>query len=773
MWYNIGKFLLKFRLTILIALVLFTAFMAYEASQVKISYEFSKAIPVTNSKYIDYENFKKKFGDDGSTLVLGLQSDSFFTTKNFDALAQLKKDIEAIPGVLNFLSIENAPGLKRDDSAKRFVATKIFQPPFSPVSLDSSRKAFENLPFYNGVLYNPDSHAYLMAVSVNKDSANSGARVLLMQRVEYAVQSFEKNTALKVHISGLPYIRTKVSEKLNKEMRLFIIGSLLFSAITLLVFFRSLYAMLISLVVVGIGVVCSFATMVLLGYDITALGVLIPPLIVVIGIPNCIYFLNKYHTAYEETNSKNAAIIQMTGRMGIVTLFCNISAAIGFGVFALTQSSLLKEFGIVSGINILLLFFISLFLLPPALSYLPSPKPRHFRYLNSKKLNTVLEKITTIVFTKKILVYTISLAAIIFSITGMMRLNTQAFIVDDLPKTGSIYTNLKWFEQQFKGIMPLEIEVDTKRKNGLLRNTTTMEKINEFSNYIASGKQTAKPISFITAMKFAKQAYYDGDSVDYNLPTEFDMPFLAQYLKKNDEVDGTNKNLLKVMNSFIDSTKETARITVNMKDIGSKQLPILLKQYDSVANTIFDTSKYKITYTGATVTFLEGTKYIVDGLKSSILWALTIIAACMFFLFRSFRILLCSLIPNIIPLMFTAGIMGWTGVALKPSTVLIFSIALGIAIDVTIRFLVNYKQELPENDNNMELTLRDTIQHTGISILYTSMVLIAGFIIFCFSDFSGTKALGWLTSITLVVATVANLVLLPILIRDLSSKKKK
>lgn len=773
MWYKIGAFLLKYRLTVLIMLVLFTAFMTYKASQAKINYEFSKAIPVTNSKYIDYENFKKKFGDDGATLVLGLQADSFYTTKNFNALLQLKKDIIAIPGVLNFLSIENAPGLKRDDSLQQFVATKIFQPPFTVTSLDSSRKVIENLPFYNGVLYNPGTHAYLMAVSVNKDSANSGARVILMQRIENAVNTFEKNTALKVHISGLPFIRTKVSQKLDKEMRLFIIGSLLFSAITLLVFFRSVYAMLISLIVVGIGVICSFATMVLFGYTITALGVLIPPLIVVIGIPNCIYFLNKYHTAYQETNSKKAAIIQMTGRMGIVTLFCNITAAIGFGVFALTQSSLLKEFGIVSGINILLLFFISLFLLPPALSYLPSPKHRHFRYLHSKKLNSVLEKISAIVFTKKVMVYTVSVAAIIFSITGMMRLNTEAFIVDDLPKTGSIYTNLKWFEQQFKGIMPLEIEVDTKRKNGLLRNTAAMEKINEFSNYIASGNQTAKPMSFITALKFAKQAYYDGDSVDYNLPTEFDMPFLAQYLKKNNEADGTNKNLVRVMNSYIDSTKQTARITVNMKDIGSKQLPVLLKQYDSVAQTIFDTSKYTIKYTGATVTFLEGTKYIVDGLKSSILWALIIIATCMFFLFRSFRILLCSLLPNIIPLMFTAGIMGWAGIALKPSTVLIFSIALGIAIDVTIRFLVNYKQELPEYNNNIELTLRKTIQHTGISILYTSLVLIAGFIIFCFSDFSGTKALGWLTSITLVVATIANLVLLPILIMDFSSKKKK
>lgn len=143
----------------------------------------------------------------------------------------------------------------------------------------------------------------------------------------------------------------------------------------------------------------------------------------------------------------------------------------------------------------------------------------------------------------------------------------------------------------------------------------------------------------------------------------------------------------------------------------------------------------------------------------------------MFYLFRSFRILICSLIPNLIPLIITAGVMGWAGITLKPSTVLVFSVALGIVIDVTIRFLINYKQELPVQNGQVAPTLVQTIKHTGISIIYTSLVLIAGFIIFCFSEFGGTNALGWLTSLTLVVGTVTNLVLLPVLIISTSRKK--
>src|SRR5687767_8750339 len=140
----------------------------------------------------------------------------------------------------------------------------------------------------------------------------------------------------------------------------------------------------------------------------------------------------------------------------------------------------------------------------------------------------------------------------------------------------------------------------------------------------------------------------------------------------------------------------------------------------------------------------------------------------MLYLFKSFRILVCSLIPNIIPLVITAGVMGWAGVPIKPSTVLVFSVALGIAIDITIRFLVNYKQELNiSNHKTPHEIVIDTIHKTGISIIYTSLVLIAGFVIFCFSGFGGTQALGWLTSLTLILATLTNLVFLPTLLMSL------
>jgi predicted RND superfamily exporter protein len=274
-------------------------------------------------------------------------------------------------------------------------------------------------------------------------------------------------------------------------------------------------------------------------------------------------------------------------------------------------------------------------------------------------------------------------------------------------------------------------------------------------------------------LKFARQAYYNGDSASYGLPNSFDIAFLAEYLgSKGNDTSGKQNNFTRIVRSFMDSTRQRARISVNMADVGTKRLPEIIDSLNQRSKQIFDTAKYNIQFTGTSVTFLEGSAFIINGLKESILWAFGLIALCMLYLFRSFRILICSLVPNVIPLIITAGVMGWAGVAIKPSTVLVFSVALGIAIDITIRFLVNYKQETELSKKAPREIVIDTIHKTGISIIYTSLVLIAGFIIFCVSDFGGTKALGWLTSLTLVLATLTNLIFLPALLLTLVKKKK-
>ncbi len=801
MWKSIAVAVLRFRYLLLLLLLLLTVFFGYHASKVRLGYEFSRAIPTDNPKYLSFERFKKTFGDNGGLLVIAAQTDRFFDSAFFNDFRLLQRQIKGIRGMEGILSVPAAVNLVRQQTSEKLQAVPVFPDTvLTQAQIDSGRTVFYSLPFYRGLLYNPQTSSYMMAVTVNNQLFNSPERTAIISNLLSHTTAFEKKHNLPLRMSGLPLIRTILSDRIKAEMKYFLIGSLVLSALILLLFFRSFSAMLLSLAVVGIGVVWSVGFLHLLGYKISLLTALIPPLVIVIGIPNCIYFLNKYHTSYLESNNRKEAIINMISKMGVVTLFCNITAAIGFAVFALTRSAVLKEFGAVAGTNIFLLFFISLFLLPPVLSLLPLPKERHMQYLHNRRLKRWLAGIERWSLNHRKLIFGVTGVVLLLSVAGITRLRSVGYIVDDVPKGDKIYTDLKFFEENFGGVMPLEVVIDTKRRQGVTRNLQNLVKMDSLVQYLSAREDLGKALTLTEGLKFAKQAFFEGDSTFYSMPGENDLLALRPYLQQNADTATKDssagaKGFSRLTSSFMDSDRQQARISVTMKDVGSEKLPEVLESIQARAEEIFNRDsiealsattatkeenkgdslwgkrKVDIELTGGSVTFLEGSRFIINGLRESILWAFLLIALCMLYLFRSLRILLCSLIPNLIPLIITAGIMGWAGVPLKPSTVLIFSVALGIAIDITIRFLVNYKQQLAGNNADVQKTVIETVYSTGVSIFYTSVVLTAGFVIFCFSGFGGTQALGWLTSVTLVTATFANLVLLPALLLAFFRKK--
>ena len=785
MWESIARLILRYRLLWLILLLSVTAFMGYRASRVQLSYDFTRTIPTDNPKYKEYQEFRQRFGDDGNLLLVAVQSDKLFQADVFRDFVGLTDRLKKVPGVDGVLGFSSAVNLIKDSATQKFKSLPVFSTPYTQARIDSGKAVLLGLPFYQGLLYNSGTNTWMTGINVNKEVMNSKKRIETVGNITREIDSFGVQHDIAMHYSGLPLIRTRMAVKIAKQTTWFLLGSVLILSIILFLFFRSISTVLMSLAVVIIGVVFALGTMDLFGFKITLLNALTPTLVVVIGIPNCIYFMNKYHTAFRDTGDKRAALILMIGRMGIVTLMCNLTAAIGFGVFALTRSAILNEFGVVAGINIMLLFFISIILIPVVLSYLPVPVSRQMRYLQNRRLMAVLRKLEDWTLRHRRPVYLVTFLVLVVSVAGMFRLQSEGFILDDLPKNDPLYTEMKFFERNFKGVMPLEIVIDTKRRKGLRAGTVKLlDSVDELAKYIAARPEMARPLSLEEGLKFVRQAYYGGDSSNYAVPNSADFAFLSQYLSGGGDSAGKGgagqgaaakgaggNQLTQLLHNYVDTNQQRLRISVRMADVGSKRLPFVLADLQRETGRLFDSSKYTVQFTGTSVTYLEGSAFVIKGLRDSIQWSFLLIAGCMLALFRSVRILFCSLVPNIIPLIVTAGIMGWAGVRLKPSTVIVFSIALGIAIDITIRFLVNYKQEKP-GPGGSEQAVVDTINKTGISIIYTSMVLIAGFVIFCLSDFGGILALGWLTSVTLVVATATNLIFLPVLLLTLTRSRR-
>jgi predicted RND superfamily exporter protein len=819
MWEKIANTILRNRLALIIFLILTTVLMLYKATQVQLQYNNPKFIPDDDPDFITYTEFKKTFGDDGSVMVVGINDPKIRNLDFFNDWYDLTESLDSLEDVKQVLSIANIRDIKKKQVTKYFdqdsFSTEVFEinplllkKPQSQAELDAAFNRISELRFYEGLLFKDSSNFTLLAITLDKKILDTEKRLPYVSSLHEQIDAVCKKHNVEVHYSGLPYIRTVMSKMVQKEMIRFTLVSILLTSLILWFFFRSFPTLILSILTVIIGVIWCLGILVLLGYKITAFFALLPPLMVVIGIANCIYLLNKYHEEYRTHQNKIKALQRVISKVGLAVLFTNLTTAVGFGVFVLTGSTVLQEFGLTAFLSIMGVFLISLILIPVLFSYLPPPKTKHTKHLDYKFLNKLIDKIIAIVQKNRRWVYTSTIALVILSFIGMSQLKNVGYMLDDISKSDKLYQDLKFFEKNVNGVMPFEIIVDTKRPQGV-SSVRNLLNIDLLERKLEGFDEFSKPISISQTLKFLNQGYYDGDPRRFMPPSVLDLGNIMSAIPQGK----TNQNMIE---SLVDSNNQKARISVQMADIGSVKIKVLrdkvagiadsifnynrvveeiytdsilaINQLDSTDSTSLDTvyqSYTKTTYTpvdsskrtdikitGTSVIFLKGNDYLISNLLMSLLLAFLIISVLMATIFKSARMILISLIPNLIPLLITAGIMGFFGVNFKPSTVLVFSVAFGIAVDFSIHFLTKYRMELQKN-GNISHAVKKVQKEISTSMIYTAVILFFGFIIFVFSGFGGTIALGLFTAITLFVALLSNLMLLPSLLLSYDKSKTK
>lgn len=777
MWTYIARFILRNRLAIIAVLLGLTVLFGFYAVKAELSYEAPNLLPAHDTTAIEYKKFKKRFGQDGAVMVLGISDSTLYNVKNFNEWYDLGDRLKNVLGVKAVLSVARLQTLKRNDSLQKFENFPILsRKPLSQSELDSVKQVIYDLPFYKGIIYNDTAHTTLMAITFDNKLLNTKTRLEIVDLIKVEVDKFIANTNIEVRYSGMPYIRTAVARMIQGETQLFTILALLVTAIILMLFFRSVLPVVFSLIVVFIGVVWSVGILVLCGYQVSVLTGLIPPLLIVIGVPNCILLLNKYHTEYKLHNNKMKALARSIEKVGISLFMANITTSIGFAVFCSTDSKPLFEFGLISSLSVMLTYAISMMLVPIVFSYLPSPSVKHIKHLQSKVLTKILQKIDYWVHHYRPRIYAIVVVVVIIAIYGITKVLPLGYIVDDLPKNDPILVDMRYFEKNYNGVLPFEISVDTKKPNGVFADGgRTLYKINKLQKLFMQDSIFSKAVSVVEGIKFFNQAYNDGNKKDYRLPDAMGLQKIADFAKSDAESKSGQ------FSAFIDSTKQFTRVSVQMKDVGSIELLKVLKRLqpriDSVFNYDYEKEEwlpsyknYKISITGNSMIFLHGNKFLVKNLLESVLLAVLLIAIVLYTLFMSPRMILISVVPSLIPLLITAGIMGYFHIYIKPSTILVYSIAFGIASDGTLYFLTKYRQEMKSGHTSISKAVSLTIKETGVSMIYTAIILFCGFGIFAASKFGGTAALGILISVTLLIAYCSNLILLPCFLLSLEKR---
>jgi predicted RND superfamily exporter protein len=764
MWIKVSRIILRSKFLLLGILLAITLFFGYHARHVEMSYEYASLLPQKDQAYRDNQEFLRIFGEEGNLIILGVEDPDFFDPLHFLRWQDLVSHLGAIDGVENVVSVSNAYDLVRDTLNRKFVARRIFSDEdMSPRKLDSLAARFRELPFYNNLVYNDPADTYLIAVTVNKDKMLNSHREALVRSIQRYGSHFEKESNLDLHYSGLPYIRVVTSMKIKKEIYLFSMLALLVCVCFLFLFFHSFKAVVIPLFIVLVQVVWSMGMMALFGYKITILTGMIPPLLIIIGMENSIYMLNKYNFEFSRYGNKIKALQRVIIRIGTATLMTNLTTASGFATLAVTKSEVLRQFGIIASLNIISLFVLTLILIPVIYTFVEPPSTRHLKYLESRFMTRIIDRLILVTKHHRKAVYAGTIILVVAGFIGISLMKSSGYIVDDIPRNDPIYTDLKFFETHFHGLMPLEVMIDTRKPNGVMQ-LSTLHKMEQLEEKLAGYQELSPPLSLLNLVKFARQAFYGGNPDYYTLPNNYEKNFILSYAMGGDAG---------LLHSFLDSSRQVARMSFRAKDVGTTRMEELYGRVTADIDSLFPAENFRVVPTGSSVTSFKGTNYLLHNLFTSLGLAIFLISLFMALLFSSSRMVVISLIPNLIPLVVTAAVMGYFGIPIKASTILVFSVAFGISVDSTIHFLTKYRLELKLTGWDIRRAVVYALRETGVSMIYTAAVLFFGFGIFALSSFGGTKAMGILVSLTLLVAVTSNLVLLPSLLSGMEELTQK
>ena len=761
MWIKIAGILLRNRVAFIVGVLLITVFMGFQIPKVEMSYEYSNLLPATDSAYLDYLDFHEKFGQEGNVMVFAIQDKDFYQLDKMNDWISMCDSLKTLHGIVALVDITHSFNLHKDTLNKKFDIQPIFPNHIKDQrELDSLVNIIENLPFYDGTLFNKKKDIYGMMVSVSADVMNSPARVGLVKDILEITEHFSEKHNLQMHYSGLPYIRVVNAENIKGEMYMFIILSLLITTFILYLFFRSFRIIGFCLLIVLTCVSWTVGVMAMLSIKITLLTAMLPPLLIVICIPNLVFMINKFHAEYDRHGNKIKALQRMIQKIGNASFLSNLTTAAGFATFIVTSSQILVEFGITASIGITFVYLVCLVMIPCGFSFMPEPDSKQIKHLHNKTVTGTLERVIQLILNRRNVVYGVAISVVILGIIGLTLMKSTGYMVDDLKETDPIRQDLSFFEENFDGLMPLEVTVDFGKPKQVL-NLPNLQKLDKLSEELSKDEDISKPISLIEVIKFANQAFYNGKPSYYKLPTNMTKNFILKYASQS------TGEIVGQANSFVDSTLQRVRLSFRVKDIGTKKMQEKEDKLYNIVEQYFPNDRYTVKVTGSSIIFFKGTQYLVFNLFTSLALAIVLIAFFMAWMFKSKRMVLVALIPNIIPQIITAAIMGYFGIPIKASTILVFSIAFGISVDGTIHYLAKYRQELQGTNWSIRSSAVLALQETGQSMIYNAIILFFGFGIFALSDFGGTVALGILVSITLLAAMLSNLILLPSLLLTL------
>jgi len=729
--------------------VFVTVMMISFASQLKMNFSIEELFAINDPDVEKYFDFLEEFDREDNLILLMYECDDPFSYKNLKLNKSLIEQFETIKGVDKVTGLSNLEIFTNgEDELLRSVY------PYIPQSIDSlleAKKRISSSELVQETLISRDGKLASIAIELDGSFNNHDMREKIIEGIDF----YQNSVNWTWHQSGIPILRTRYVQLMVSDTIRFLIPVAVMIIILFTVVFRSWLALLVPMSIIIMVVIWTIGLMVILNIDFNIMTYIIPTLLFIIGIGDSVHFLVKYFGTLSEVKDKKQALSQTLEKIGTAIFLTSITTSIGFASLIRSNIDIVRQFGMMTATGVMFAFILTVTYLPAMIMlFKQTPITKLKSYSLGFRINILKGFIKVVRFyPKPIIIFTFFFA--IISVIGAFKINSHNSLMDDLKPGTKLYDDIMLAEKRMGAILPLEIIVSINNPNKLdvndIRDPIFLQNLDMLQQYISSIDDIGKMISIVDHIKEFNRAMNDGNNKYYTIPSS--RPAITQTIL----IYGDK------FNSLINFDYTKARITGRVKDIDSKRAAEIKKDiYRFVENKM--PHYFKVDITGTTFLALATNDYLVSDLTTSFIAAFILITLVMIILFKSISITLISIIPNTIPMLAMAAIMGYFDIILRPPTAMTFAVAFGIAVDDTIHYLTRYRMELPGHKWHYRMANDKTIMTTGLAMITTTGILVTGFLILVFSSFTPTADFGLLAALTIFIALICDLTFLPSLL---------
>lgn len=735
-------------LLVLTIIAILTALSVFYASRLRFDYNFDNFFPKGDPDLAYYFSYRDKFGNDNDYLLIGLDNGgSLFDRQFLQKVDTLARFMQQQPHVESVLS----PTTVKSPIIEQF---GYFEIPYLHPD-EPERYTQDSILIYQsrelvGTLFSEDATAVSLFVQTSDDLGKEPGDSL----ISAMYGEIERLGLREHHVAGKVLAQSVFIEKMKIELAIFMSASILLVILFLWIAFRTAWGVLVPLVVVLLSVIWSLGVMGLFNKPIDVMTVLLPTIMFVVGMSDVIHIMSRYITEIGQGATKIQALRVTIREVGMATLLTSLTTSVGFLTLLTTSIVPIQEFGVYTAIGIFLAFVLAFTVLPAILLLIKRPNPRRARRTDLS-WPMLLRRVYTFVLRRPYPILYTSMGIVLISLIGISMIKVDTTLLEDLGDDDPIIKDFQYFEEKFSGVRPFELHLIAGPDKSMY-DLEVLQEVDQLETYLYQ----TYGLNFITSPATVVRAIHRAQNG--GLPDYYTLPASQREMKQvQRRLAAFSKR--SELRAVVTADQREGRLAGKMTDVGSVRAAELNDSLRAFIDQRINPELLQTRITGSAVMLDKNNDYVVSNMLQGLLIAFLVVALLVGLIFRSLRMVLISLVPNIIPLLMIGGIMGFLGINMTVSVSIIFTIAFGIAVDDTIHFLGKLKVELRKG-KSLPYAIKTTIISAGKAIIITSCILVAGFLTLVLSSFDATFYVGVFVSLTLVFAVVADLLLLPVLI---------